>query len=175
MTFGISETDFHLGLGRATDTGREWIIRLDTVLGNIGPDEVAWDPQTVPHGDSSQAVTAEPDTGYHFVQWNDGSTANPRIDENVISDISVTAVFDYVKGDVNFDGKVSMKDAVLLIQYAAGLADLTDAQKKRGNITGHEDDNHVGMADAIQIFGIMARRPLLEHREIEYQHTDPID
>jgi hypothetical protein len=64
-------------------------------------------PHTIPHGDSSEAVTAEPDTGYYFVQWSDGSEANPRIDENVISEISVTAVFDYIKGDVNCDGKVS--------------------------------------------------------------------
>jgi hypothetical protein len=114
-------------------------------------------PQTVTHGDSSEPVTAQPDTGYHFVQWSDGSTANPRTDTNVTADITVTAVFDYVKGDVNLDGKVNMKDAILLIQYAAGLADLTDAQKKRGNICGHENDNNVGMADAILIFGIIAR------------------
>jgi alpha-tubulin suppressor-like RCC1 family protein len=122
-------------------------------------------PQTVTHGDNSEAVTALPDTGYHFVQWSDGSTANPRTFENVISDISVTAVFDYVKGDVNLDCKVNMKDAILLIQYAAGRDDLTDAQKKRGNISGHPDDNQVGMADAIRIFGIMAQTHSLEKQE----------
>ena len=36
------------------------------------------------------AVTAVPDTGYHFVQWSDGSTANPRTDTNVTADLSVT-------------------------------------------------------------------------------------
>jgi alpha-tubulin suppressor-like RCC1 family protein len=115
-------------------------------------------PQTVPHGDSSEQVTAQPDTGYHFVEWSDGSEANPRSDENVTSDISVTAVFDYIKGDVNLDGKVNMKDAMLLIQYAAGLAELTDVQKKRGNISGHEDDNQAGIADAFKIIGSMANR-----------------
>jgi uncharacterized repeat protein (TIGR02543 family) len=122
-------------------------------------------PQTVPHGNSSETVTAEPETGYHFVQWDDGSTANPRTDENVTSDISVTAVFDYLKGDVNLDGKVTMKDAILLIQYAADQTELTEAQKKRGNISGHEDDNQVGMADAIRIFGIMAQSHSLEKQE----------
>jgi len=50
-------------------------------------------PQTVNHGDSGTAVTAVPDTGYHFVKWSDDSTENPRTDSNVTADISVTANF----------------------------------------------------------------------------------
>ncbi|MDO9043190.1 MAG: FG-GAP-like repeat-containing protein, partial [Desulfocapsaceae bacterium] len=50
-------------------------------------------PQTVNRGDSGTAVTAVPATGYHFVQWSDGSTTNPRTDSNVTADISVTANF----------------------------------------------------------------------------------
>jgi hypothetical protein len=49
--------------------------------------------QTVNHGASGTAVTAVPATNYHFVQWSDGSTANPRTDENVTANISVTAQF----------------------------------------------------------------------------------
>ena len=50
-------------------------------------------PQTVSHGASGTAVTAVPDTGYHFVQWSDASTANPRTDTNVTGNITVTATF----------------------------------------------------------------------------------
>ena len=50
-------------------------------------------PQTVNYGGSGTAVTAVPNTGYHFVDWSDGSTANPRTDTNVTADISVTANF----------------------------------------------------------------------------------
>ena len=50
-------------------------------------------PQTVNHGADGTAVTAEPDVGYHFVDWSDSSTDNPRTDTNVTSDISVTANF----------------------------------------------------------------------------------
>ena len=50
-------------------------------------------PQTVNHGASGTAVTAVPSTGYHFVNWSDASTANPRTDPNVTADISVTANF----------------------------------------------------------------------------------
>ncbi len=51
-------------------------------------------PQTVDYGSDGSAVTAVPDTGYHFVDWSDGSTVNPRTDTNVTADISVTANFD---------------------------------------------------------------------------------
>jgi len=50
-------------------------------------------PQTVPSGGSGTAVTAVPNTGYHFVNWSDGSTANPRTDTNVTANKSVTANF----------------------------------------------------------------------------------
>src|SRR5439155_905177 len=50
-------------------------------------------PQTVNHGSNGTAVTAVPDTGYHFVNWSDASTANPRTDTNVTANISVTANF----------------------------------------------------------------------------------
>ena len=38
-------------------------------------------------------MTAFPATGYHFVSWSDGSTANPRTDTNVTADLTVTANF----------------------------------------------------------------------------------
>ncbi|MBI5214927.1 MAG: InlB B-repeat-containing protein, partial [Ignavibacteriae bacterium] len=50
-------------------------------------------PQTVNHGSDGSAVTAVADTGYHFVDWSDASTDNPRTDMNVQSDITVTANF----------------------------------------------------------------------------------
>jgi len=49
--------------------------------------------QTVTHGSDGTAVTAVPDIGYHFVDWSDASTDNPRTDLNVTGDINVTANF----------------------------------------------------------------------------------
>ncbi|MCX7049664.1 MAG: InlB B-repeat-containing protein, partial [Candidatus Sumerlaeota bacterium] len=49
--------------------------------------------QAVPQGASGTSVTAVPNPGYHFLQWSDGVTSNPRTDENVMTDISVTALF----------------------------------------------------------------------------------
>src|SRR5205814_7790237 len=50
-------------------------------------------PQMVNYGASGTAVTAVPSTGYHFVNWSDSSTQNPRTDTNVMANISVTANF----------------------------------------------------------------------------------
>lgn len=49
--------------------------------------------QTVEHGTAGNAVNAIPSEGYHFVQWSDGSTLNPRVDTNIIDDLAVTAIF----------------------------------------------------------------------------------
>jgi hypothetical protein len=50
-------------------------------------------PQTVNYATDGTAVTALPAFGYHFVNWSDASTANPRTDLNVTADIAVTASF----------------------------------------------------------------------------------
>ena len=49
--------------------------------------------QTVFHGSDGTAVQAIPDDGYHFIQWSDGSTQNPRVDLAVQGDRSVSAAF----------------------------------------------------------------------------------
>src|SRR5207244_7222904 len=50
-------------------------------------------PQTVDYGSNGTAATAVPDLHYHFVNWSDSSTANPRTDMNVTANLSVTANF----------------------------------------------------------------------------------
>jgi len=76
-------------------------------------------PQTVSYNTNGTAVTAVPSTGYHFVNWSDSSTSNPRTDSSVTANVSVTANFaidtytDWatansvtggVNGDSNHDG-----------------------------------------------------------------------
>ena len=50
-------------------------------------------PQVVSYTGSGSAVTAVPNAGWQFVNWSDGSTANPRTDMNVTSNLTVTANF----------------------------------------------------------------------------------
>ena len=77
--------------------------------------------QTVAHGDSGTAVTAVPASGYHFVDWSDGSTANPRTDANVTADISVTANFDVSPSGAFTSGNV------VVYRVGSGTAALTNA------------------------------------------------
>ena len=49
--------------------------------------------QEIVDGENGDSVEAVADEGYHFVNWNDESTDNPRQDTAVTSDISVTANF----------------------------------------------------------------------------------
>lgn len=51
-------------------------------------------PQTVDFGADGSTVTAEPDANFHFVNWSDSSTANPRTDTNVQATVDVTASFE---------------------------------------------------------------------------------
>jgi formylglycine-generating enzyme required for sulfatase activity len=49
--------------------------------------------QEVSVGDSTTPVTAVPDEGHVFLQWNDGSTQNPRSDAFVNATVNLTASF----------------------------------------------------------------------------------
>jgi ubiquitin len=59
-------------------------------------------PQTVNQGEGGAPVEAVPEAGYRFAQWSDGSTANPRTDTNVATDILVTASFEKIMYKVYF-------------------------------------------------------------------------
>jgi uncharacterized repeat protein (TIGR02543 family) len=49
--------------------------------------------QSVEIGETGTPVEANPNTGYHFVNWSDGSTQNPRTDGPVYANVNVTASF----------------------------------------------------------------------------------
>ena len=60
--------------------------------------------QSVPVGGSGTAVTAVPNEGYAFVRWSDGVTTATRTDEDVASNISVTAEFEIDPDHTPFAG-----------------------------------------------------------------------
>lgn len=49
--------------------------------------------QVVTYGGSGSAVTAVPDSGYHFESWSDGIGAATRTDSNITFDLAVSAAF----------------------------------------------------------------------------------
>jgi hypothetical protein len=67
-------------------------------------------PQTVNHGANGTAVTAVPNSGFHFVNWSNGSTSNPRTDNGVTGNISVTANF-----AANAPGTITLSSPTLAI------------------------------------------------------------
>lgn len=88
-----------------------WTINTYTLTYNAGLNGSieGTSPQVVNHGSSGSAVTAVADTGYHFVEWSDDSTQNPRTDVGVTADITVTATFTLNKYTVKFidhDGSI---------------------------------------------------------------------
>ncbi len=87
--------------------------------------------QVVDYGTNGTAVTAVADTGYHFVNWSDASTGNPRTDLNVTANISVTANF--AIDQMFIFGRVTEPDAnvpvegVVMDANNGGGSDVTDA------------------------------------------------
>lgn len=61
-------------------------------------------------------------------------------------------------GDVTKDGKVNSADAMLLLQYVAGLASFDDTQKRVGNVTG----GVINSADAMLLLQYVAGLATLE-------------
>ena len=49
--------------------------------------------QTIEHGSSGTPVTAVPDEGYLFAEWDDKNTDNPRTDKEVTANKTITAIF----------------------------------------------------------------------------------
>jgi uncharacterized repeat protein (TIGR02543 family) len=68
------------------------VYTVGYIAGVGGTVNGSW-PENVNCGDDSSWVLATPDPCYHFVNWSDSSTDNPRQDTNVTSNISVTANF----------------------------------------------------------------------------------
>jgi len=101
--------------------------------------------QTVAYGADGTPVTAVPNTGYHFVNWSDGSTANPRTDTNITANINVTATFalDEYTLDVNVtpEGSGSVKIEPAQAVYGYGSVVTLTAQAAEGwTFTGWTGD-----------------------------------
>src|SRR6185295_13554892 len=73
----------------------QWTINTYTLTYTAGANGTisGTSPQTVNYGADGSEVTAVPNAGYHFVNWSDASTANPRTDTNITADVNVTANF----------------------------------------------------------------------------------
>ncbi len=102
LTFtAVPNTDYHFlrWSNGSTDNPITFTLTKDTVLtailvgltANVNDNTMGTVSHTKP-SNLVEVVTATPNYGYHFVQWNDGNTDNPRT-MNLVGDTSVTAVF----------------------------------------------------------------------------------
>ncbi len=71
---------------------RQTLFQL-TYAAGTGGHITGMTPQSVSYGGSGTSVSADPETGYSFLNWSDGGTSNPRVDSNVRENRSVTANF----------------------------------------------------------------------------------
>jgi hypothetical protein len=92
--------------------------------------------QSILMGYSSVPVKAVPQSGFEFVRWSDGSTANPRTDSNVKYSFTVTAIFAKIE-----------EPASIQVIYKAGNGGLVNNQSQfTQNVVYGEDAQTVTVA-----------------------------
>jgi len=96
--------------------------------------------QTVNYGGSGTEVTAEPDPNYHFVNWSDLSTANPRTDTNVTADIDVTANFAVNNYTISFNSNGGSLVTAITQVYGSTVTAPTDPTKTGNTFAGWYSD-----------------------------------
>ena len=90
-----------------------------------------------------------PSTGVHNFEWrytkdNDRSDGEDKV---FVTEVRIWEA-EILLGDVNFDGDVTILDAVMTLRNAMGLVDFDNAQKVRGDVN---DDGDVTILDAVLI------------------------
>ena len=133
--------------GLVITSGNNTVNMQSTVISRFNTEDVA-----VPmSGTYAQLLTSQNSFGYNqLVMYKCGD----EVTEN------------FIVGDVNMDGKITMKDATAIKYYIVGIADLDEEQLKRADTNG---DGKVTMTDSLLI-----RRYLLGEAEIG-DKTDPDD
>lgn len=95
--------------------------------------------------------------GFEFAGWyQDSAFLTEFTEEDTITEITTIyakwIVISAKKGDMNLDGEIDAKDALMVLKYAAGMIkeeDVTDQQKELANVTG--DDTTIDANDALMI------------------------
>lgn len=59
--------------------------------------------QRIPKGSRGSRVIAEPMLGYRFSHWSDGVTTETRVDYNIQSDMTITAIFEPLAYEVRYN------------------------------------------------------------------------
>jgi hypothetical protein len=82
-------------MASTASVGADWEINTYTIQYNAGSHGsiTGNSTQAIDYGGNGDTVTAVPDSGYRFVQWDDGVLTTSRHEHNVISSHTYTASF----------------------------------------------------------------------------------
>lgn len=76
-----------------TNNQRTYVAGANGTVGTTSAGGDASVVQYTAYNTNGTEIYAVPNTGYNFVNWSDGVTANPRTDNNVITSVTLTANF----------------------------------------------------------------------------------
>jgi uncharacterized repeat protein (TIGR02543 family) len=99
--------------------------------------------QTVDYGSSSSQVSAVPDANYHFVNWSDASTVNPRTIASVETTTSLTATFaiDTYTATYNSNGSGSISGiAIQTINHGESATAVTATPRANYHFVSWNDE-----------------------------------
>lgn len=113
------------GAGEMTEPGPELVIHtqcdLKYTAGENGT--VSEAPRRAAYGSDGPPITATPAPGYQFAGWSDGSTENPRQDNNITTNIAVEATFERL---LSGTGSADAPYEISRVEELQLLADLPD-------------------------------------------------
>ena len=96
--------------------------------------------QSILAGSSTSDVTAVPDSGYYFLKWDDDSVSNPRSNNNVQSNINLSAIFALTPvGNINFISPTPADSDIIGISSTTVKAEFADALNSSGFIDFNRD------------------------------------
>ncbi len=99
-------------------------------------------PQNIDHGTSTSQITAAPNANYHFTNWSDASTVNPRTISSVETTTTLTATFaiDTYTATYNAGGNGTISGiAIQIINHGESATAVTATPSANYHFVGWND------------------------------------
>lgn len=132
------------------DGGYYMVLMVKCTLDEEGSPDYTVDQDSIVYIDQTTAAEGS----ISFTVYPSELTTGVILITGLDSGALVAAIVEgkYILGDVTKDGKIDSADAMLLLQYVAGLTAFDSEQELAGNVTGGEIDS----ADAMLLLQVVA-------------------